>query len=237
VHTRAAFGRYPCGEETRRRIIDTAVEIFGRLGFSGTSTRDIAEMADIKTPAIQYYFGSKLGLYDACIDQLTATVARRIAPELERCRTLITSAPPLDQVIAALCQVQDCLIDSFFDGHEGHAIQRLLAWEDVESTLNASDALMKERVGGPIFQTYRAAVEYALAAPAHPSQVDIQAMALLGISMIFHANHKRVLDLISQPGFSEDLLSTLKQVARRQVTLVLSGLAVTPLPTIPGPVH
>lgn len=237
VSARPVLGRYPCGEETRQRIIDIAVEIFGRQGFAGTSTRDIAEMADIKTPAIQYYFGSKLGLYDACIDQLTATVARRIAPELALCRAVIAAGSPLDRIVAALCQVQDCLIDSFFDGYEGHAIQRLLAWETVESTLNASDTLMKERVGRPIFETYRAAVESVLPTSAQPAEVEVQAMALMGISMIFHANHNRVLDLINQPCFDDDLLRTLKQVARRQVALVLSGLAGTRAPAVPGPAH
>ncbi len=237
VSARAALGRYPCGEETRKRIIDVAVEIFGRQGFAATSTRDIAVIAEIKTPAIQYYFGSKLGLYDACIDQLTATVAQRIVPELERCREIITAELSLDQIVSALCDVQDCLIDSFFDGYEGHAIQRLLAWENVESSLKASDAMMKTRVGQPIFETYYAAVERVLPVPVAPSEIKIQAMALMGISMIFHANHNRVLDLIDQPGFSEELLNTLKQVSRRQVTLTLTGLAGTLAPITSRPAH
>jgi AcrR family transcriptional regulator len=225
---RPALGRYPCGEETRQRIINAAVEIFGRQGFAGTSTRDIAVAADIKTPAIQYYFGSKLGLYDACIEQLTTAVALRITPEMERCRTMVSGGMPMDQIIAALCRVQDCLIDSFFDDYEGHAIQRLLAWEDVENTLSASEALMKERIGRPIFETFRMVVERAMASPALPSEVEIQAMALMGISMIFHVNHKRVLDLLNQPSFTEDFLHTLKQVAHRQTTYCVRGLANPP---------
>ena len=237
VPARVACGRYPCGAETRQRIIAIAIDIFGRQGFAGTSTRDIAEMADIKTPAIQYYFGSKLGLYDACIDQLTATVAQRIAPELQRCRTVIAAGAPLERIVAALCQVQDCLIDSFFDGDEGHAIQRLLAWEDVDSTLNASDALMKERVCRPIFETYRAAVECVLPTPALPSEAELQAMALMGISMMFHANHKQVLDLIRQPRFDEDVLGTLRKVARQQLAFVLFGLAASRAPPDGGNVR
>jgi AcrR family transcriptional regulator len=222
---RAAPGRYPCGEETRQRIIDCAVEIFGRQGFAATSTRDLAEAAEIKTPAIQYYFGSKLGLYDACIDQLTAAVARHITPELDHCRAEVAALAPLDRIAAALCRVQDCLIDSFFDGYEGLAIQRLLAWEDVEATHLASDTLMKERIGRPIFETYHAVVDHVLPTPAPPSDCAVHAMALMGIAMIFKANHNRLLDLIDQPGPDEDFLRTVKQVARRQVTLVLAGLA------------
>ncbi len=228
---RPALGRYPCGEETRQRIIDTAVEIFGRQGFSMTSTRDIAVAAGIKTPAIQYYFGSKLGLYDACIEQLTATVARRISPELARCHAVVASGASLDQAVAALCRVQNCLIDSFFDHYEGHAIQRLMAWEVAENTMNTSDVLMKERLGRPMFDTFRTVVAYVTAPPVLPAEVEIQAMALMGISMIFHANHGRVLDLLNQPCFSDDLLATLKLVADRQLTLVLYGLARAAPPT------
>ena len=228
VAARLPLGRYPCGEETRQRIIDTAVEIFGRQGFGGTSTRDIAQAADIKTPAIQYYFGSKLGLYDACIDQLTATVARRIDPELDRCRAGVGAGEPLDRIVAALCRVQDCLIDSFFDNHEGHAIQRLLAWEDIENTLKTSDALMKERIGRPIFETFRMVVAGVMPPSALPAETAIQAMALMGISMIFHVNHNRVLDLLNQQAFSDDFLATLKQVAQRQLTAVVCGLAGVP---------
>lgn len=224
-------GRYPCGEETRQRIIDAAVEIFGRQGFAATSTRDIAVAAGIKTPAIQYYFGSKLGLYDACIEQLTATVARRITPEMDDCRAVIAGGAPLGGIIAALCRAQDCLIDSFFDAYEGHAIQRLLAWEDVENTLCASDALMKERIGRPIFETFRVAVAQVMSPPLLPSEIEIQAMALMGISMIFHTNRNRVLDLIKHPGIDDDFLRTLKHAARRQVSFVLSGLAQMQLPT------
>ena len=232
VKARPASGRYPCGEETRQRIIDTAVEIFGRQGFAATSTRDLAEAAEIKTPAIQYYFGSKLGLYDACIDQLTATVARHITPELARCQSVVAAQLPLDRIVAALCQLQDCLIDSFFDRYEGHAIHRMLAWEDVETTRFASDTLMKERIGRPIFETYCAVVAGVMPAPVLPAELAIQAMALMGISMIFRANQGRVLDLINQPGITEDFLRTLKQVARRQVTHVLTGLAGTASPQI-----
>jgi len=236
VHTvkpRSALGRYPCGEETRQRIIDTAVEIFGRQGFGMTSTRDIAVAAGIKTPAIQYYFGSKLGLYDACIDQLTALVARRITPELERCRALVAAKAALDAVVPALCRVQDCLIDSFFDDYEGHAIRRLMAWETAENTMNASEVLMKERVGRPIFETFRAVVECAIVPPVQPAEIEIHAMALMGISMIFHVNHGRVRDLLNHTAFGDDFLATLKLVAHRQLVFVVYGLARRPAPALP----
>jgi hypothetical protein len=105
-----------------------------------------------------------------------------------------------------------------------------MAWEVAENTMNTSDVLMKERLGRPMFDTFRTVVEYVTVPPVLPAEVEIQAMGLMGISMIFHANHGRVLDLLNQPRFSDEILATLKLVAGRHLTFVLYGLARVPPP-------
>lgn len=51
------------GEESRQRIIDTALTLFATLGFEKASTRRIAKEANVNISAIAYYFGDKAGLY------------------------------------------------------------------------------------------------------------------------------------------------------------------------------
>ena len=63
---RAPAGGYARGDETRQRIIDAAIRLFGEHGFAGASTRDIAAAAGVNPPALQYYFESKEGVYNAC---------------------------------------------------------------------------------------------------------------------------------------------------------------------------
>jgi len=62
VAARYRPGTDPRGEDTRRRILETAIEVFAREGYEGTSTRELAAAAGVNLPAIQYYFGSKEGL-------------------------------------------------------------------------------------------------------------------------------------------------------------------------------
>jgi TetR/AcrR family transcriptional regulator, regulator of cefoperazone and chloramphenicol sensitivity len=53
------------GEESRRRLLHTALRLFAEKGFERTSTREIAAVAGANISAISYYFGDKAGLYRA----------------------------------------------------------------------------------------------------------------------------------------------------------------------------
>jgi AcrR family transcriptional regulator len=52
-------------EGARSRILHAAEELFANSGVDGTSVRQIAEKADVPVGLINYYFGSKDGLYRA----------------------------------------------------------------------------------------------------------------------------------------------------------------------------
>lgn len=55
----------------RERILEAAIQAFARGGFQGTSTRDIAEAANVTDPLLFYHFKSKADLYLTAVqDQL-----------------------------------------------------------------------------------------------------------------------------------------------------------------------
>jgi AcrR family transcriptional regulator len=62
------------------QILDVASEHFGTHGFAGTSVAAVAAGAGISKPLIYSYFGSKEGLYEACLDRGGAL----LADEMER---------------------------------------------------------------------------------------------------------------------------------------------------------
>ncbi len=53
------------GEESRERLLQAGLRLFAHQGFKQTSTRELAEAANVNVAAISYYFGDKLGLYRA----------------------------------------------------------------------------------------------------------------------------------------------------------------------------
>jgi len=55
------------GEETRARILDAALQVFGEKGFHDATHAEICERAGANIAAINYHFGSKDDLYRATL--------------------------------------------------------------------------------------------------------------------------------------------------------------------------
>lgn len=51
------------GVEARSRLLHAALRLFADKGYSKTSTRDIAQAAEVNIASIKYYFGDKAELY------------------------------------------------------------------------------------------------------------------------------------------------------------------------------
>ncbi|MFT4298949.1 MAG: TetR/AcrR family transcriptional regulator [Aeromicrobium sp.] len=66
--------------ERWQQILDIASLAFGTDGFAATNIADIARSAGISKPLIYNYFGSKEGLYVACVDE----AGELLAGEMER---------------------------------------------------------------------------------------------------------------------------------------------------------
>lgn len=46
-------------DETRRRLVEAGLDLFGRGGLDAVSTRQLADAAGVNLNAIQYHFGGK----------------------------------------------------------------------------------------------------------------------------------------------------------------------------------
>lgn len=76
-------------QDTAERILDAAVELFGTHGYAGTSTRAIAERADVNEVTLFRRFGSKQGILRALGERLKAAQAGHAAaaaPDSESAR-------------------------------------------------------------------------------------------------------------------------------------------------------
>jgi AcrR family transcriptional regulator len=52
-------------DDARDRLLQAGLRLFAHQGYSKTSTRELAEAAQVNIAAISYYFGDKAGLYRA----------------------------------------------------------------------------------------------------------------------------------------------------------------------------
>ena len=90
-------------EETRQRIIQAALRLFGSTGYSLTTTRAIAEAAGVNEVTLFRHFGSKKNLLTACIEAFNqASFAGTFEAEL-------TGDYPADIARMAELQVQSTI--------------------------------------------------------------------------------------------------------------------------------
>jgi TetR/AcrR family transcriptional regulator len=74
-------------EHARTRLLNAAVRVFDRKGYSAASVREIAEMAGVTKPVVYYHFGSKEGLLLAILRQAQQEVADAITRSQARTGT------------------------------------------------------------------------------------------------------------------------------------------------------
>lgn len=85
-------------EDTRRRILDQALELFAARGYDAVSVGEIAEAAGIKAPSLYNHFPSKQAIFDA----LVASTAARYEADTGKIDIHVQNAP---QDIPAFSQI------------------------------------------------------------------------------------------------------------------------------------
>jgi AcrR family transcriptional regulator len=184
--SRFRSGQNPRGEETRGRILDAALELFAASGFEGASTRTIAERAGVNLPAIQYYFGSKEGLYRAVVEQFSQEMQAGVGPIAQRIRAeLVSGQPSRRRLIDLLCDMLDIVIGLILDDTMPNRASRQKFFARMEVEPNAAvDALQDEMIRH-VCDPCCAIIGRLLDRPPHHEQVLLHAMTLIGQAKIF----------------------------------------------------
>lgn len=91
--------------DRERQIIDAAVEEFGERGYAGVSVAAVAHRAGISKPLVYSYFGSKDGLYLACVHRVGGLLVDAVADSGSRSES---ARHALDTLSAIFTTVEQC---------------------------------------------------------------------------------------------------------------------------------
>jgi len=120
VRNRAKSTAQSRGVETRDRILQTALRIFGQVGYSQATTRRIAEAAGVALPAIKYYFDNKQGLYVACAHEIVAAYEVSVGAYLEEVATAFAAGMSTEEARDHLKRVMRAVTSINNDEDEGN---------------------------------------------------------------------------------------------------------------------
>ena len=226
-----AFGRgrpatQARGEDTRRRILETALDLFAAQGYEGASTRQIAEGAGVNLPAIQYYFGNKEGLYRAIIDDITADTDRHMAGLAERVRAALDAPEtPREALAALLCEMLEIFVVLVTSGTQVESRRLFFARAEIEETPGLD--ILHENGMRQIFNPCLALLSRLHGKPATDQEMTVRTLALIGQVVIFCNNQKR--PLLAGAGLDSESVRLMKLVVREHTDAICrAALAANP---------
>jgi AcrR family transcriptional regulator len=88
--------------EVRERILDAALQTFAEKGFDGATTRQIAGRANVPLGLLRYYFGDKLKLWQAAVDQSFGEIRSGLDSTTFKPRSAAEESDPLAAIRAGV---------------------------------------------------------------------------------------------------------------------------------------
>lgn len=217
---RRADSGYARGEQTRRRLLEAAIPLFGELGYERASTRVIARRAGVSLPALQYYFGGKEGLHRACAEYLTADVRARLEPAAARVRAALAH-PGLTR--AELLALLRALLEPFL---EALAAERPETWAlffaraEGEQTV-AFEAIFQQ-IASRLLELVKEIIGRILGRSAQSPEIAVRAVFTIGQLTLVRRARPIILRALGWPDFSGERLQLLKEVLWQGISMGLS---------------
>jgi TetR/AcrR family transcriptional regulator, regulator of cefoperazone and chloramphenicol sensitivity len=214
-------GTHARGEDTRRRILDAALELFAAEGYDGASTRLLAERAGVNLPAIQYYFGSKEGLYRAVIDSIIEHTEAVMAPLATRVKAALAGPDtPREELLELLCLMLEAFVALVSNGKQIEAKRLFFARAEVEDTPGLER--LHESGMRQIFQPCLDLIARLLGRSTEDRETVLRALTVFGQVTIFC--DKPVRRILHLGELTDDYVHAIQHLVRSQTLAIFHAV-------------
>lgn len=224
-HKPAAQGGYQRGEDTRARIVEAAVRVFGEKGYDAASTRDIAAAAGANAPAIQYYFEGKEGVYLACLEQLIEHLWQQMGNTLETAEAALADAHTEDgALIDIVLGILDAVISMLEDTPAHLAWRGFLDRQHAGLGPESGKVLFEARFKSRLASVIRGLIARLTGFAPNDERTVIHTMALFSQGLAFRAQRSTLLKALGWERIEAREMGLLKEVVLTQARFSLEGL-------------
>ncbi|MCU0969160.1 MAG: CerR family C-terminal domain-containing protein [Rubrivivax sp.] len=196
-------------EDARERLLGAGLRLFAQQGYARTSTREIAETAQVNVAAISYYFGDKAGLYRAVFVEPGGPPEEAIAAYADPSLTL-------DQ---ALRRFFDAFVEPLRQGDAARLCMKLHFREMLEPTGMWDDALAREIV--PMHDALLGVLRRHLGLAADDDELRRLAVCIAGLGVHLHVGRdvieRLAPSLVDRPAAFDGWADRLAAFARAMV--------------------
>jgi AcrR family transcriptional regulator len=206
------------GAETRSRLIEAALDVFGHQGFEGATTRQIARAANANLAAILYHFGSKEALYHAVAEHIVGSVSARMGPMLANAEGALADIDP-----AGARKLVGRMLETFVDVMLGSAEAERWARFVVREQLDPTSAFeVIYGLMGPAHTLLTRLVAIALGGDPESPEMKFRAFSILGQGLVFRVAPTLVSRRLARRTLGEKEREIIKRVLTSQVSAILT---------------
>jgi AcrR family transcriptional regulator len=205
------------GAETRARLVEAALDVFGRLGFEGATTRQIAKEAGANLAAIVYHFGSKEALHRAVAEHIVASVRARIGTVLAASANPAAAATP-DVARATLARLLENFVEVILGSAEAERWARFIVREQLQPT--ASFDVIYGFMG-PAHGIATHLVAVATGRSENDEEVRLRVFTFMGQVMVFRVAQALVLRRMGWDGIGARERTRIKEIIVAQIGAIL----------------
>ena len=208
------------GRPTDDRLLDVAIDQFGRKGLEGASTRAIAAAAGTAMSAITYHYGGKEGLYVATARHIAAQIRNRFT-------AVMANAPPAADLEPEAATEQILVLAGAFLqimlSAEAAPWARFIVREQMEPT-EAFEVLWSE-VMSTVSARLVALVLRAGAGRWTETEVRIRAVTLIGQILVFRVARATALRVTGWDDIGPRRAADIRRIIHANVHAILASPA------------
>ncbi len=204
------------GAETRAQLIEAALDVFGRLGFEGASTREIAKAANANLAAIVYHFGGKEALHLAVAEHVATSILAKVGPTLAAISDPSAAATP-DAAHAALQRLVGTIIDVLLGSAEAERWARFIVREQLQPT--AAFEVIYRFMGGAAGAATRLVA--TVLGRQEDETVRLRVFTILGQVLVFRVAQTLVLRRMEWPAIGDRQRAEIKRVVLENLDAIL----------------
>jgi TetR/AcrR family transcriptional regulator, regulator of cefoperazone and chloramphenicol sensitivity len=208
------------GDLTRERLLMTSIDVFGRYGFDGATTRMLTDAAGVNQQAIPYYFGSKEGLYVATAEFLAEQIGVHVSPMRDKVRERFREADeegtPVSETEARalLTQIAET-VAALFVSEQSEPWARFIIREQMDPT--EAFRRIYESIMSPMFDVVGRLVGILLRDDPSSEHIRLRTLSLIGSILVFRMARAAVMAKLEWASIGPDQLSAIQAHARELV--------------------
>jgi TetR/AcrR family transcriptional regulator, regulator of cefoperazone and chloramphenicol sensitivity len=201
------------------RLLDTAIDQFGRKGLEGASTRAIATAADTAMSSITYHYGGKQGLYLAAARHIADRMGERMASALAMPEARGGEAQGPDAALTELLAIIDRFVEVMVHP-ESAAWARFIVREQMEPT-EAFDILYGGAMGRMV-DRLAALIVRIVSGRCAAAEARLKVLAIVGQALVFRVARATLLRATGWADIDAAAAAAIRRVVRAHTAAILT---------------